>query len=47
MTKNITKKKYETLSMKVYQLKSPSRLLAGSPELPTGDEWPEDNPLPW
>ena len=40
MTNNIDKKKYEKPSMKVYQLQSQSKLLAGSGEPPLGGPWP-------
>jgi hypothetical protein len=38
------KKKYETPAMQVYELKNQSFLLAGSPELPTGNGWPVGGP---
>lgn len=47
MTQNIIKKTYEKPSMKVYLLNLHPSLLAGSPDLPTGNDWPDGNPKPW
>ena len=45
MTKIIDSKKiYEKPSMKVYQLQSQSKLLAGSGEPPLGGPWPGGDP---
>lgn len=43
MTQHINKKQYEKPSMKVYQLQSRSKLLAGSDQ-PLGGPWPGGNP---
>ena len=39
MKKDI-KKRYEKPTMKVFPLKSRQSLLVGSPDLPTGNNWP-------
>ena len=44
MTKNIDKKKYEKPSMKVYPLKSQTKLLVGSGDPPLGGPWPGGTP---
>ena len=44
MTKIIDKKKYEKPSMKVYPLKSQTKLLVGSGDPPLGGPWPGGNP---